>query len=146
MLAAPWQANSNGQSIGDRLIPHEAMYIILNVAMADTSWSRVSDALQYPAVMLVDYVRVWQRAAAINVGCNPPSYPTQQEIACKKEEYLSPAEVEEWKLGVCNNISSQARWRGRGWQWVIMWLLVQGSHCVVPTLVCYLRPAWNREL
>jgi beta-glucanase (GH16 family) len=101
------QTNSAGDSIGNRLIPTEAMYVILNLAMAGETWAKISPDLQLPAAMSVDYVRVYQRKAAVNVGCSPPDYPTQQEIACNAPEYLSPAEVSGWNLGVCGRVSSE---------------------------------------
>jgi beta-glucan synthesis-associated protein KRE6 len=36
--------------------------------------------LTFPAVMKVDYVRVYQRKDAINIGCDPPDFPTQAYI------------------------------------------------------------------
>jgi beta-glucan synthesis-associated protein KRE6 len=34
----------------------------------------------FPGEMLVDYVRVYQRRGAINVGCDPKDYPTKKYI------------------------------------------------------------------
>lgn len=34
----------------------------------------------FPGEMLVDYVRVYQRRDAINVGCDPKDYPTKKYI------------------------------------------------------------------
>eukprot|EP00878_Enallax_costatus_P016697 GHUV01017520.1.p1 GENE.GHUV01017520.1~~GHUV01017520.1.p1 ORF type:complete len:582 (+),score=86.31 GHUV01017520.1:114-1748(+) len=101
------QTNSAGDSIGDRLIPQEAMYFILNLAMSNKSWSKVSPDLKLPATMSVDYVRVYQRQSAVNVGCSPPDYPTQEEIACNKDEYLAPGETRLWNLGACGHIGSK---------------------------------------
>lgn len=36
--------------------------------------------LELPAVMLVDYVRVYQDPDHINVGCDPEGFPTQSYI------------------------------------------------------------------
>jgi len=36
--------------------------------------------MTFPAEMLVDYVRVYQRENQINVGCDPPDYPTANYI------------------------------------------------------------------
>ncbi|KAF8062056.1 KRE6 [Scenedesmus sp. PABB004] len=105
------QANDAGQAVAARLIPVEAMSLVINLAMADSSWSRVSDALlasleAAPAVMSVDYVRVWQRPGSVNVGCDPPGFPTAQEIACHRDEYLGPSDEGLWALGACNSITS----------------------------------------
>ena len=36
--------------------------------------------MQFPAQMLVDYVRVYQRQGSENVGCNPSDHPTTDYI------------------------------------------------------------------
>jgi hypothetical protein len=45
--------------------------------------------MQFPAVMLVDYVRVYQRKESINVGCDPPNYPTAEYINRHNDDYTS---------------------------------------------------------
>jgi beta-glucan synthesis-associated protein KRE6 len=42
--------------------------------------------LTFPAIMRVDWVRVYQRADSINIGCDPPDFPTKAYI----EEYVEP--------------------------------------------------------
>ena len=36
--------------------------------------------LQFPAQLLIDYVRVYQRNKNVNVGCDPASHPTANYI------------------------------------------------------------------
>jgi hypothetical protein len=36
--------------------------------------------MTFPSEMLVDYVRVYQRAGQTNIGCDPPDYPTADYI------------------------------------------------------------------
>lgn len=36
--------------------------------------------LTFPAIMRVDYIRVYQRSDSINVGCDPPDFPTKAYI------------------------------------------------------------------
>lgn len=109
--AALPQTNADGQSIGQRLISLEPMYLIINLAMANKTWAAVSPSLKLPAVMSVDHVRVWQRPGALNVGCDPPGFATSDWIACHADDYLSAAEQRAWRLGAC---SSQVRaLRGR---------------------------------
>lgn len=43
----------------------------------------------FPAEMLVDYVRVYQRDGETNVGCDPPDYPTSDYINNHFEAYDS---------------------------------------------------------
>lgn len=40
--------------------------------------------LKFPAQMLVDYVRVYQREDSPNMGCDPPGMPTAKYI----QEYV----------------------------------------------------------
>lgn len=43
----------------------------------------------FPAEMLIDYVRVYQRDGETNIGCNPPDYPTTDYINNHLEAYSS---------------------------------------------------------
>lgn len=45
--------------------------------------------LQWPAQMLVDYVRVYQRPEG-RIGCDPPDRPTAAYIARHNEAYTNP--------------------------------------------------------
>lgn len=36
--------------------------------------------LTFPAIMLVDYIRVYQDPKHINIGCDPDDFPTQSYI------------------------------------------------------------------
>lgn len=83
------------------------MSIILNLGMSRMSfppllvvaelkllwienWQKVDiTTMQFPAEMLIDYVRVYQRKGATNVGCNPPDYPTADYINNHKDAYES---------------------------------------------------------
>ncbi len=50
--------------------------------------------LTFPAVMLVDYIRVYQDPKNINVGCEPPDFPTQDYINTCASDLL-------WPLNLC---------------------------------------------
>ncbi|KDQ22034.1 glycoside hydrolase family 16 protein, partial [Pleurotus ostreatus PC15] len=66
----------DGSGVGQRLIPEEPMSIVLNLGISP-NWQTIDfSTLIFPAEMLVDYVRVYQRKGAINVGCSPKDYPT----------------------------------------------------------------------
>lgn len=39
-----------------------------------------TDHLTFPTTLSLDYVRVYQYEDAINIGCDPPDFPTQQYI------------------------------------------------------------------
>ncbi|KAH6913815.1 glycoside hydrolase family 16 protein [Coprinopsis sp. MPI-PUGE-AT-0042] len=76
--------------ISARPVSQEPMYIIMNLGMS-TSFSPVDLAhLPFPAQMKVDYVRVYQPASAINVGCNPKDFPTKAYIDQHIEAYTNP--------------------------------------------------------
>ena len=84
--------NEGGQCVADRDIPMEPMHLLLNLALSD-SFATVRPDLPLPASMLVDWVRVWQRPTAVDVGCSPPDAPTAQYIACNREKFvLSPGD------------------------------------------------------
>jgi hypothetical protein len=46
--------------------------------------------LVIPAIMKVDYIRIYQRPDQINVGCDPPGYPTTEYIQKHIEAYTNP--------------------------------------------------------
>ena len=62
------------------------------VAECDTiaGWQEIDlSTMTFPAEMLVDYVRVYQRESSINVGCNPKGYPTSEYIESHLDAYMS---------------------------------------------------------
>ncbi|KAB5596414.1 Beta-glucan synthesis-associated protein SKN1 [Ceratobasidium theobromae] len=66
--------------VSDRIISEEPMYIILNLGLSPSFQGIDFKNLKFPATMLVDYVRVYQRAGYENVGCDPADYPTADYI------------------------------------------------------------------
>lgn len=89
-------------NIGPRMIPFEPMYIIFNVGMS-YDFSEVDLAnLPFPSQMLIEYIRVYQRPDQINVGCNPPDYPTEKWIACHKDEYTLNSQ-DNYLFGSCKS-------------------------------------------
>jgi hypothetical protein len=55
-------------------------YIIVNVGISP-QFGRVDTAhLVFPSIMSVDYIRVYQPKNAINIGCDPPNFPTADYI------------------------------------------------------------------
>lgn len=53
------ERKSTNHSVGQRDIPVEPMYIIMQVAMS-YDWSSIDPDLKFPAVMEVEYVRLYQ--------------------------------------------------------------------------------------
>ncbi|KAJ7437784.1 beta-glucan synthesis-associated [Mycena galericulata] len=78
-----------GSGVGQRLIPVEPMSIILNLGISH-NWQTINlDSMVFPAEMLIDYVRVYQRDGETNIGCNPPDYPTTDYINNHYSAYTS---------------------------------------------------------
>ncbi|SJL02140.1 related to KRE6-glucan synthase subunit [Armillaria ostoyae] len=91
-----WTINAAGvgadtaTEISARPIPQEPMYIMANLGMS-TNFGEVDlDHLTFPAVMLVDYIRVYQDPDNINIGCDPKDFPTADYIATYNEAYQNP--------------------------------------------------------
>ena len=77
--------------------------------------------MEFPALMLVDYVRVYQRQGQTNIGCNPARYPTSDYIARHPEAYNSEFERIVWVVydtDLLNRPQSDILVRGQAWHWV----------------------------
>jgi len=77
-------------NISRRLIPEEPMALVLNLGMSH-NWQTIDfTTMEFPAIMQVDYVRVYQRSGHTNIGCNPPDYPTADYINRHQDAYSNP--------------------------------------------------------
>lgn len=86
--------------IGQRPIPQEPMYIIVNLGISASfnwiNWDEISkdwnnDPSNYR--MYVDYIRVYQDEDKItndSLSCSPPDFPTAEYIEKHKEVYTNP--------------------------------------------------------
>jgi beta-glucanase (GH16 family) len=94
--AVAWTIQSAGLGpdsdveIGPRPVPQEPMYIIMNLGMSEQFGKVDVEHLTFPAIMSVDWVRVYQPSNAINIGCDPDDFPTAQYIEKYKEAYSNP--------------------------------------------------------
>ncbi|KAI0826967.1 beta-glucan synthesis-associated [Trametes gibbosa] len=79
----------DGSQVSQRLIPEEPMSIIFNLGISANWQTIVPETMIFPAVMQIDYVRVYQRSGQTNVGCDPADYPTQDYINAHLEAYSS---------------------------------------------------------
>ncbi|KAK8858416.1 hypothetical protein IAR55_002643 [Kwoniella newhampshirensis] len=80
---------SEDMQIGQRLIAEEPMSMIINFGMSN-NFSPVDFAhLIWPAEMLVDWVRVYQRSEG-RMGCDPADRPTAAYIASHANAYNNP--------------------------------------------------------
>ncbi|KAL0578612.1 hypothetical protein V5O48_003403 [Marasmius crinis-equi] len=97
-----WTLNSAGMAadtrvqISARPVPQEPMYIIANLGMSTNFGDVDLEHLVFPTSMLIDYIRVYQRKNAINIGCDPKDFPTQAYIEQYIEAYSNP-NLTTWK-------------------------------------------------
>lgn len=99
--------------IQQRLISREPMSLVLNLGMSgvccglisSSLWRRCSffltqsfaesfqtvdlTTMTFPGDFLIDYIRVYQRSGEVNIGCDPPDYPTSNYINNHLEAYTS---------------------------------------------------------
>ncbi|KAG8960222.1 hypothetical protein FRC03_006878 [Tulasnella sp. 419] len=79
-----------------RPVPQEPMYIIANLGMSRNFGPVEEEAIVFPTKFLIDYVRVYQPKDAINIGCSPPDFPTEEYIQTFIEAYTDP-NITTWK-------------------------------------------------
>jgi len=73
-----------------RRISKEPMSIIMNLGISN-NWAYIDwNSLHFPVTFRIDYVRLYQPPDQVNVGCDPPGYPTQQYIDDHKKIYYNP--------------------------------------------------------
>ncbi|KAG5728480.1 Beta-glucan synthesis-associated protein KRE6 [Termitomyces sp. T112] len=91
-----WTLNAPGVGpdplvqISARSIPQEPMYIIVNLGMSRNFGEIDFEHLTFPNHLRIDYIRVYQPAHAINIGCNPRDFPTEDYINAHIEAYTNP--------------------------------------------------------
>ena len=56
------------------------MYIIANLGMSSNFGFVDLDHLTFPTTMKVDWIRVYQDPDNVNIGCDPPDFPTAAYI------------------------------------------------------------------
>ncbi|TFK87206.1 glycoside hydrolase family 16 protein [Polyporus arcularius HHB13444] len=80
----------DGSQVGQRIVPEEPMSIILNLGISQ-NWQQIDlSTMVFPAIMQVDYVRIYQRSGHTNIGCDPADYPTAKYIEDHAEAYSNP--------------------------------------------------------
>ncbi|KAE8271373.1 hypothetical protein A4X09_0g983 [Tilletia walkeri] len=79
--------------IGRRVFSEEPMSIIMNLAIS-SAWSQPNwENLTFPAIMSIDYIRLYAPATAdpnIAISCDPPNAPTTDYINRHAEAYNNP--------------------------------------------------------
>jgi len=76
--------------ISARPIPQEPMYIIANLGMSPSFGGLDVTALTFPAIMSIDWIRVYQPKGSKNIGCDPPDFPTATYIQQYLPAYTNP--------------------------------------------------------
>jgi hypothetical protein len=66
------------------------------------------EGLQFPAHMYVDWIRVYQHPDRINIGCDPPNFPTSNYIETYIEAYTNPNLTVSVPLIESNCLSAQS--------------------------------------
>ncbi|KAK0464977.1 beta-glucan synthesis-associated [Desarmillaria tabescens] len=89
-LKGPGVAADTRVEISARPVPQEPMYILVNLGMSENFGYVDLDHLTFPAIMSIDYIRVYQPKDSINVGCDPDDFPTQAYIEEYIEAYTNP--------------------------------------------------------
>jgi len=91
-----WTLNGAGMAADSRVeisarpVPLEPMYILMNLGMSRNFGNVDLEHLTFPAIMSVDWIRVYQPKNAINIGCDPPDFPTAAYIEQYIEAYTNP--------------------------------------------------------
>ncbi|KAJ6533295.1 beta-glucan synthesis-associated [Mycena vulgaris] len=76
--------------ISGRPVPQEPMYLLANLGMSTNFGAVDLQNLTFPTTLSLDYVRVYQYPDQINIGCDPPDFPTQEYINTYIEAYTNP--------------------------------------------------------
>ncbi|KAI1791140.1 glycoside hydrolase family 16 protein [Ganoderma leucocontextum] len=80
----------NVVGISGRPIPQEPMYLIMNLGISESFGAVQYDELTFPSTMRIDWIRVYQDPNAVNIGCDPPDFPTAAYIEQYAEAYHNP--------------------------------------------------------
>jgi len=77
-------------NISARPVPQEPMYLLANLGMSTNFGPVDLGQLTFPSKLVIDYIRVYQPQDAINIGCDPPDFPTEAYINQYIEAYTNP--------------------------------------------------------
>lgn len=101
MKAAATRPTGN---IGTRTIPEEPMAIIANFGMSNSfaaiDFNQIAAML--PAVMRIDYIRIYQAEGEESVTCDPEGYETTSYIKSHPDAYQNP---------------NHTNWKSTGYEW-----------------------------
>jgi beta-glucan synthesis-associated protein KRE6 len=79
-------------NVGQRVLPEEPMYPIVNFGMSDgfSALNLTGIAPLLPSTMRVDHIRIYQDPSAESVTCDPPGYETTPYIKQHYDVYTNP--------------------------------------------------------
>ncbi|KAK9249155.1 beta-glucan synthesis-associated [Lipomyces tetrasporus] len=81
------QAIGENGNIGARQISEEPMSIILNLGLSN-SWTYIDwPTIEFPRMMYIDYVRIYQLEGSEILTCDPEGYPTTEYISNHSAAY-----------------------------------------------------------
>ncbi|KAI0744973.1 beta-glucan synthesis-associated protein [Earliella scabrosa] len=76
--------------INGRPVPQEPMYLLVNLGMSPNFGFIDFEHILFPSKMRVDWIRVYQDPNMINIGCDPPDFPTKAYIDKYIRAYTNP--------------------------------------------------------
>lgn len=77
-------------NVGQRLVSEEPMSMVLNLGISE-NWVNIDwDALSFPTIMRIDYVRWYQKEGSEMVTCDPPGFETTEYIKNHPAAYNNP--------------------------------------------------------
>ncbi|EPY52377.1 glucosidase [Schizosaccharomyces cryophilus OY26] len=93
------QAVGPNGNVGARQISQEPMSIVFNLGISNNWAYYYFRDLQFPAIMSIDYIRIYQDPDNDNmhIGCDPPGYPTTEYIANHPIAYKNPNKTS-WEM------------------------------------------------
>jgi beta-glucan synthesis-associated protein KRE6 len=79
-------------NIGQRVLPEEPMYAIVNFGMSNgfSALNLTGIAPLLPATMRIDHIRIYQDPNAESITCDPPGYETTPYIRQHYDVYTNP--------------------------------------------------------
>ncbi|GAA5891569.1 hypothetical protein JCM6882_004512 [Rhodosporidiobolus microsporus] len=80
---------SEREGISNRTVTGEPLYVIANLGMSPSFQWVDFDNLVFPAYMHIDYIRIYQDADHIDIGCSPEDFPTAAYIERHKPAYVN---------------------------------------------------------
>jgi hypothetical protein len=82
-------AADSAVELSARPVPQEPLYLIANLGISGQFGWVDWEHLVFPTTLSIDWIRVYQDPSNINIGCDPPDFPTAAYIAQYEEAYTN---------------------------------------------------------